>query len=275
LSFVLGLLFFVPLVGFGAVLFGVIALGGVEGSRGALRGRGFAIAGIALGVFSILFVCFTIPATLALLIYARASALSDAEACRANLDQIGVAVKIYKARTGAVPADLQAMVDSGLVTSTVECCPADRRYQPGSSRYAGILVDYCYAAVRDASGPPQPVPIAWDRFLFHGAKSVNVLFANGETKFVTVADLERLVKANAFRYGKPPRLPQPLSALPIEPGIPEPSAPAQTRSKPAPPALWDLLFESSSAARSIDTTASALRLTARVDSTSAVPNPAD
>jgi hypothetical protein len=267
-SFILGLLFFVPLVGLFAIVIGVIALGSIGNSEGLLRGKGLATTGIILGLVSIPFMCLTILATLALIAHGQHSALEQSMACRSNLKQIGIAVRMYKDDTGQLPPNFQVLVDKGLISAAMVRCTADAHAQPARAHNVDATADYYYADVKDATGLPQPVPVAWDRYFFHGARNVNVLFANGDTKLTSIAELAHLLKVNAFRYGKPPQLPRAAKPAVAAESTGAETSPALPARKAAPPALWDLRLETSSPTTSrVDSTAAALRLKPVVDST--------
>jgi len=266
-SFILGLLFFVPLVGLFAIVLGVIALGSIGNSEGLLRGRGLATTGIILGIVSIPFMCLSILVALALVMHGHHTALEQSAACRANLRQIGIAVKMYKDDTGELPPNFQALVDRGLISAAMVRCTADHGAEPARAHNVDATADYYYADVKDTTGLPQPVPIAWDRYFLHGGRNVNVLFANGDTKLTSIAELEHMLKANAFRYARPPQLPS-AAKPPAAESTDVATALTPPASRPAPPALWDVSLGSSSAVLSrIDSTAAALRLKPVVDST--------
>ncbi len=153
-----------------AVLLGRAALKEIDQSKGTLRGRGTAIAGIVLGVFGCL---VTIPL---LLLPQEAVEASWRGQCVNNLKQIGLALHNYHAVNGCFPA--AAIVDKegrpllswrvailpllesedlyerfhldepwdsphnlGLLNLMPSCfaCPSDETLKPGATGYRAVL----------------------------------------------------------------------------------------------------------------------------------------
>ncbi len=99
-SLTLGFLFFCGVfTGIPAIVLGCLALGEIGRSRGRLKGRGTALAGIALGVFSTLL-------TVAILLPAVRSSRETARRsqCVNNLKQIGLAMYNYHSTYNCFPA---------------------------------------------------------------------------------------------------------------------------------------------------------------------------
>ncbi len=93
------LFFFVCFAGVPAIHLGFEAIRDIKRSKGQLRGRRMAIAGIVLGVIDCLLL-------VALFLPAHLSAREDARRaqCANNLKQIGLAIQIYHEANGCLPA---------------------------------------------------------------------------------------------------------------------------------------------------------------------------
>jgi prepilin-type processing-associated H-X9-DG protein len=97
-SLVLGLLSFAclpgPLGAIPAIICGIIALAKIGGSRGTLRGSGFAIAGISLGAVAIVATFLLLP-LFALKAIAPNRETVSRSSCQNNLKQMGLVFKMF------------------------------------------------------------------------------------------------------------------------------------------------------------------------------------
>ncbi len=100
-SLALGVLFFFAcFTGIPAIFIGLLALIDIDRSRGRLRGRGIAIAGIVLGVIGCLFTFVFLVPWPTRCDWPR----SRSYACQNNLKQIGIALNNYLQANGVFPA---------------------------------------------------------------------------------------------------------------------------------------------------------------------------
>lgn len=107
-SLVLGILFFVPFAPLLAVIFGIIALVRVSKSKGALKGKGMAIAGLVLGCLMTLFTIFVltlvslVPVALPRFMLQQEKAKEGA--AWADIDAMTTAMEMYYLDCNSYPA---------------------------------------------------------------------------------------------------------------------------------------------------------------------------
>ncbi len=124
-SLVCGVLGFLCLPALAGVALGIVALVKIDRSRGQLRGRGLAIAGIC--VSGLMLIAIVLSAML-LPALSRAKARAMEINCVSNLKQIDLAARIYASDHQEVfPPDFLSMSNE-LTTPKVLVCPADSKH---------------------------------------------------------------------------------------------------------------------------------------------------
>ena len=177
---------------FGLIL-GIIAMVKVGNSRGELRGKGLALAGVIVsGVFLLL-----IPISAAMLLPALAAAKGKAQAivCMNNEKQLAVAVRLYSASNAnhfppaATWCDaIKASVGSDKVFKCPAVVPSDNCDYAFNAKLDGldvskvdpqtVLIFESNAGSFNAHGGPEMAAQ-------HHGKSMNVAFADGHVERVT------------------------------------------------------------------------------------------
>jgi len=203
------ILAFIPVLSLLAVIFGIVALASISRSRGALKGKGVAIAGTVVSILSTLSLCIIVPAVgIRFALNAKSGVLSFA--CKANLTLIGDAITKYKSDNGKMPPDLQTLVTGNYLQVGNAVCPAavlGGSFNPADVDATG---GFYYAPLREDADLKSRAPIVWDRTAVHGPNVINVLFSDGRVESMNSELLEKLITHNAAVYQSPPEVP-PLS----------------------------------------------------------------
>ena len=176
-SLVLAILGFVvacfPLGLVGLVL-GIVAL--VRAGREPHRygGKGIAIGGIILGGIGVLLVPLMISILLPSL--SRARELAKRAVDNANLQGVGQSCLIYaNDNRGAFPANLQVLIDSGMLVPKQLINPSSGSVPPACD---------CYFVVGLTDADPGDWIIAYSDPQFHNWEGANILYLDGRVEFV-------------------------------------------------------------------------------------------
>jgi hypothetical protein len=128
---ILGVLCLGPITGIPALILGIFVLSRSRGQPGRDDGTGFAVAGIALGVASFIFIL--IMAGMLLPAVAKAKDKARSIHCLNNLKQIGLATAIYSNdHAGALVDDLTELQEVGF-DPVILWCPSDSAKSPALS----------------------------------------------------------------------------------------------------------------------------------------------
>jgi hypothetical protein len=205
-SFVSSLVFFVPFVAaFAAIVLGAVALAKISESRGALKGRPFAIAGIAIGLAVAVLTVIAIPFAFVGLIKSPAvkTAFASTEH-RDHLSRIGIAVLMYQSdNKGAMPGDLASLFDAGYITR-LDPLPFSRS-SPRDER--PLLDGYLYFPLKSPGFPSADhatVPIAWEKESSPFEQGIWVLCASGELKEMLPAEVKLDITKYSALYERAP-----------------------------------------------------------------------
>jgi competence protein ComGC len=124
------------LAGIGSILglvFGIIAVRQVNGSRGRLKGGGLAVAGITLSTVSLVL----LPLMLAIAIpnFVRARDISATKSCVANMKELQAATQQWamdNRKNGTEKPDLSDIAGPGKYINEIPTCPSGGTYELGT-----------------------------------------------------------------------------------------------------------------------------------------------
>jgi prepilin-type processing-associated H-X9-DG protein len=188
-ALICGILFFFPLTALLAIIFGIIGL--AKTNNPAVKGRGFAIAGLVLGSIGLVFSICSISILLPSLNRARETA--NRVKCGSNLRQIGQAMLLYaNENRGAYPPRPEDLLLTQDIESIVFVCPSTNDTPaPGSSGpqqatklTAGGHDSYVYLGkgLRNTAG--FKTVLAYEPMSNH-KNGMNVLFGDGHVEFLS------------------------------------------------------------------------------------------
>ena len=176
-ALILGICGVLPCLGIPTALAGIVL--GIVALAKHRPGKGLAIGGIATGALALLLIQ---PLMVAILLpaLARGREMAKQAKCQAQLNSVGVAIASYRGGyAGAAPADLQMVVDDGLLSAEVLECPSE----PTSGN-----VDYFYFPL--PAGAPGNALMACGWKANHSGEGRNALSASGRAKWLTEADFQ-------------------------------------------------------------------------------------
>jgi len=211
LSFIFGLLFFIPLAvpGVVAILFGRRGLRSAPEQGG--RGVGLARVGIVLGVINLLLTLVMLIAGPIALANARRQAMRVQ--CASNLRQIGQAVMIYAVSNKNF---LPPTIDHVAATmpgggKQVFVCPACGTNPAKPPVLVGTIVSSHYHYIPAAARLHQIKPasrsvIAYEAPSNHNNQSMNVLFADGHVEMITGPSMSTIAAELAAGQNPPPSM---------------------------------------------------------------------
>ena len=129
-SLVCGVLGFLCLPALAGVVLGIMALLRISQSRGQLRGKGLAVAGLCVSGMMLILI---VPAGMLLPALTRAKGKATRINCVSNLKQIGLGARLYSGDNKEVfPPDFLSMSNE-LVSPKILVCPSDTKHSKASS----------------------------------------------------------------------------------------------------------------------------------------------
>ncbi len=199
-----------------AIILGIVSLFKIEKSHGQLKGKGLAIAGIALPAIGLMLM---IPLAILMPALGRARSMAQRAVCMSNLKQLGAASMMYADNNkGQYPTadkwcDLLGPYYGN--NSKVLICPATQKSKCGYAKMCGYTTDpnakhQCSYAInpnakRDCRFPATTILFfesnqGWNQSggaellttQNHGDKGCNVLFCDGHVEFVRAKDINNL-----------------------------------------------------------------------------------
>jgi competence protein ComGC len=185
-SFIIGVLgiFCFGLTGWLAVILGIIALVRIALNGGKMRGKGFAIAGIAFGViWTCVILYLLIPRV------ETAKELMNRTMCNVRLQILHNALERYavteksKGREEAYPSDLDVLVEEGMVISKqIRCASPAGESEPA----------FAYRRLENPEQAPENMVILHCRKGAHHGNGRSVLFTNG-VLFMTEEEFQETI----------------------------------------------------------------------------------
>jgi len=147
-SFVLGIIGFLGVTALLSVVLGIVALVQIGGSRGQLKGQGFAIAGMCLAGFMVLAI---LPAIVLYPVFSRARATARKAICLTNVKQVSLGLLMYTSDWNDIcpnSANWCETVDEYIKNRDALVCPDARNHDCGYA-YNAALSDLHLSAVDD------------------------------------------------------------------------------------------------------------------------------
>ena len=195
-----------------AIILGIVSLFKIEKSHGQLKGKGLAIAGIALPAIGLVLL---MPMAILLPALGRARSMAQRAACMSNLKQLGISTMMYAQNNkGQYPTadkwcDLLEPYYKN--NSNVLICPATKKSMCGYAKTIDPNAkNQCSYAINpnaklDCRFPAKTVLLfesnpGWNQSggpelsttPNHGGKGCNVLFCDGHVEFVRAEDINNL-----------------------------------------------------------------------------------
>ncbi|GEM_PF-4781085 len=207
----------------GFVTFGLGGIAGIVCSILGLRkaketgsGRGMAIAGIAVGSFSLLFLI--VPAVLISILVpslSRARDKANQIKCASNLRQIGQAAQLYAQDNlrlgGPYGPGFDRLVQTQQISPQVFQCPSDN--STGTGQLSAGACSYIWLGQNLTISSSPDCVLAYEPLLNHGKEGSNFLFADGHVEFISAKDAAGVIQQldqgkNPPKIGGSPRVPQ-------------------------------------------------------------------
>ena len=182
----------------GFVTFGLGGIAGIICSILGLRkaketgsGRGIAIAGIAVGSFSLLFL--VVPLLLISILLpslSRAREKANQIKCASNLRQIGQAAMLYAQdnlrQGGPYGPGFDLLVQTQPIATQTFRCPSDN--SAGTGQLTGGPCSYIWLGQNLTTSSDPTCVLAYEPLSNHGKEGSNFLFADGHVEFISAKD---------------------------------------------------------------------------------------
>lgn len=175
----------VPLLpGLTALILGIVALG--RTGPGALRGRGFAVAGISTGGVALLF-SLILPFGILFPAFGAARETANRIKCGSNMRQLGQAMRQYAINgDGSFPTDLNAVLQAGAIPPDLLVCPSSNAETAtrGQPYVLGQNLSYIYVGAGLKDSAPATVILLYEPVENHNRDGSNFLYADGSVRFI-------------------------------------------------------------------------------------------
>ena len=224
-SFILGLLFFVPPAPLVGLVLGIIALSKISSARGAIGGRGLAIAGVVLGAVFVALMCMAAPmAAILLPTLSRARTQVLATSSKNNLKQLGLGVLMYENDYQVMPTSLQVLYDEGYMKDPNIFKHPGSPIEVANENIDGSSSYYYFAPPamlgEDGEMLSSDIPIMWEKDFWNPGNKINVLFIDGHVELADPDRLRNFVEEYGDLYTVPPEVPGLRTVQPLSSGTP-------------------------------------------------------
>jgi prepilin-type processing-associated H-X9-DG protein len=202
-SLVAGCAICVPFIaGILAIVFGIIGLKRTRSPH--VRGRGFAIAGLVLGIVNIVGASAYLLLMLAIMFPSlnRARETANRVKCASNMRQIGQALMLYAMENdGQYPETLPPLIVTQDITAHVFCCPttadtpttATTADEIAEDFEAGGHLSYVYVGQGFGNDAPARAVILYEPLTNHNGDGTNVLYGDGSVAFVNAQQAQTMI----------------------------------------------------------------------------------
>ena len=171
----------------------------------AVTGRGFAIAGLVLGILNLLGWTAYFGLIFAVMVpsLGRSRETANRVKCASNLRQLGLAMQLYaNENREAYPDTLEHLLHSQDITAHVYVCPSSNDTVAAGANAQAIVndmaggghVSYVYAGKGLTSQSPADAILAYEPMTNHSGDGTNILFGDGHVEFVTKNRAQALIR---------------------------------------------------------------------------------
>jgi prepilin-type processing-associated H-X9-DG protein len=181
-----------------AIIFGAIGI--AKTGRPQVKGRGMAIAGLVMGLVSVV-LGLTLGVAILLPSLNRAREAANRIKCGSNLRQIGQAMRQYAiddVRSGYYPPDLETLYAAAQPGLGLDAfiCPTSAAAAAPPPFVVGQNNSYVYLAAGLTDAAPATTPVAHCETHIHG-DGTNILYSDGSVRFVLAAQYPPEVQPTA------------------------------------------------------------------------------
>jgi prepilin-type processing-associated H-X9-DG protein len=215
-SLVCGCLFFIPILpAILATIFGILGISKANRDP-RVRGRGLAIAGLTLGIASVVLWGFLTIGILPSI--GRSNQISNRVKCSSNMRQIGLACVLYaNENRGNFPPRLEDALINEDITSDAFCCPSTNdtaapgpdHKQQAAKLSAGGHLSYVYLGSGQNVSVSDNTVLMYEPLTNHNGDGINILYADCHVEFLPKAQAQKLIARVTANSPQPVTWPPP------------------------------------------------------------------